>query len=190
MLAVPALAEASVRDVNQQRAAAGLPPLAENPALTSLAQQQAARMAASSSLAHTGNLGGTVSSVVPGVSGVAENVGGGTSVGTINNMFMASPRHRAAILGNYNAAGVGTVVGRDGRVYVTQVFARVGGGSSAGPVTSRRVVRTSSTRRSVRTRYRKVCRVRGGRKVCRRVATRRVSTTRRTASRHRHSHRR
>ncbi len=182
VLAVPALAEASVTEVNRQRAAAGLPPLAESAALSSLAQQQAARMAARASLAHTANLGGTVASVVPGASGAAENVGGGVSLARINAMFMASPSHRAAILGNYNAAGVGTVVGRDGRVYVSQVFARVGGGSVVRPATTRTVVRRTTARRFVRTRYRRVCRVRNGRKICRRVAS-----TRRLA--HRHVHR-
>ena len=147
VLAVPGLAHASVAEVNAQRAAAGLPPVSEDSGLTSLAVQRSAQNAATSSLVHTSNLGGAVGSVTPSYTGAGENVGTGQSVSSITSMFMASPSHRSTILGNYNTAGVGVVAGRDGRVWVTQVFART---SAGGAVASRVVVRSSGGSRNVR----------------------------------------
>jgi len=123
VLVVPAMAEADVSDVNQQRAAAGLPPVYEDGGLTALAQQKAADMAATGNLVHTSDLGGTVGSVLPSYTGAAENVGLGPSTATVTSAFMGSPTHRSAILGNYNTAGVGVSVGADGRVWVAQLFA-------------------------------------------------------------------
>ena len=186
VLAVPELAEASISEVNQQRAAAGLPPVSEDSGLTSLAQQHSAQMATSSSLVHSSNLGGTVGTVAPSYQAAAENVGYGESVPSVTNMFMASPTHRSALLGNYNTAGVGVVVGADGRVWVTQLFARVGGGAAVAPSsTAPRYVPASSGRRYVRTKRR--CRYVRGRKRCQYV---RVSSRRGPGGRlHRHRHR-
>ena len=180
ILTVPELAEASITEVNQQRAAAGLPPVVEDGGLTSLATQHSAQMAASGGLRHSGDLGGAVGSVAPTFTAAAENVGYGQSVATVTSMFMTSSAHRSAILGNFNAAGVGVVVGQDGRVWVTQVFARV----AAGAASSGAVVGARSSRRSVRSRRR--CRVIRGRRRCQLVRSRGV----RRVNRYRHRHRR
>lgn len=193
VLAVPELAEASVSEVNQQRAAAGLAPVSEDPGLTRLAQQQAAQMAARSSLTHSGNLGAAVGSVAPGFSAAAENIGYGRSVSSVTNTFMTSAAHRSAILGNFNAAGVGVVVGRDGRVWVTQVFARVGAARAAAPAASRvsrptrrvqtrrvqRRVQRSSSRRYLSRRLK--CSYVRGRRQCRYVRVRSGQSVRRSA---------
>ena len=54
---------------------------------------------------------------------MAENVGVGGSLSAVHNALMASDGHRANILGpDFQRVGVG-VVRRDGRVWVTEVFA-------------------------------------------------------------------
>lgn len=181
VLIVPALAEADVSAVNQQRAAAGLPPVTENGGLTSLAQQHSAQMAATSSLVHTGDLGGVVSTVLPSFTGAAENVGQGPSVATVTSLFMGSPTHRGAILGNFDTAGVGVARGPDGRVWVTQLFARTG---APGPpaVMSNNVRRAAPT---CRTQTRRVTRVVRGRRVTRVVRSKRCVTAKRKVARKR-----
>jgi len=190
VLVVPAIAEADVSAVNDQRAAAGLPPVIEDSGLTALAQQQSAQMAASGSLTHSTDLGGEVGTVLPSYTGAAENIGLGQSVATVNTAFMGSPTHSAAILGNFNTAGVGVVVGGDGRVWVTQMFAQTGGGAApvaraAAPAAPRRVAARSSRRCSTRTH--RVTRTVNGRRVTRVIRTRRCTTKRRRVVRH-HRH--
>ena len=63
----------------------------------------------------------------PGWSGIAENVGKGSSPTSLHNAFMASPGHKANILGDYNYVGIGTDTS-GGSLYVTVVF--VGRGDS------------------------------------------------------------
>jgi hypothetical protein len=56
---------------------------------------------------------------------VGENVGVGPGVSDIETAFMNSSPHRANILdSDYTEVGIGTAVGKDGRVYVTQDFRR------------------------------------------------------------------
>ena len=179
VLVAPALAEADVTAVNQERVEAGLTPVYEDPGLTALAQQQSAQMAATGTLVHSSNLGGEVATVLPSFSSAAENIGLGQSVTSVTNSFMASPTHRSAILGNFNTAGVGVVASGDGRVWVTQVFARTAGGapaaapraasSAAGPA-ARRAAAGSGRRCGTRTR--RVSRRVGGRRVTRVIRTR------------------
>lgn len=68
------------------------------------------------------------------VSGLAENVGV-VSAGNSNTQAIAkelvrlwagSSRHRANMLGEFNITGIGVVRTNDGKVYATQMFARVG----------------------------------------------------------------
>ena len=121
--AVPAGADVSF--INGQRSSAGLAPVSSSGGLASLAASHSRSMAERNSLAHSSNLGSRVSSVLPGWLAVGENVGVGTSMSAVNSMFMQSSSHRANILGNYTHAGVGTFTGPDGRIWVTQVFARM-----------------------------------------------------------------
>jgi hypothetical protein len=190
VLAVPALAEADISAVNQQRAAAGLPPLVESGGLTSLAQQHSAYMATTANLTHSGNLGGTVGSVLPSYTGAAENVGQGPSVGTVTNLFMGSPTHRSAILGNFDTGGMGVAVSADGRVWVTQLFARTGGPAPP-PSVQAGTPRSSVSRRSAKCRVqtRRSTRVIRGKRVTRVVRTKRCTKAKRKAVRKKVRHR-
>lgn len=68
------------------------------------------------------------------ISGLAENVGvisnSGNNARAIAKEFVrlwaGSPRHRQNMLGDYNITGVGVVQARGGKIYATQMFARVG----------------------------------------------------------------
>ena len=133
VVGVAAPAGADVSFINAKRSSAGLAAVASNGGLTSLAQRHSQEMADAGRLFHTGNLGASVSSVLPGWQSVGENVGVGESVDAVNAMFMQSSAHRANVLGNYNLAGVGVVQGGDGRYWVTQTFARVAGAATSTP---------------------------------------------------------
>ena len=178
VLAVPESSDATVVDINASRTAAGLTPVAEDSRLTSLAQQRAAQMAASGTLQHTPNLGGAVGSAVPGFSGAAENVGVSGSASNVHVLFVRSPSHHTNMLGNYNLAGVGAARGADGRVYVTQVFARIGGGPGA--AVSRAGTGNRSVSRRVRRRRARV-NLRRRRALARRRARARAAAARRRA---------
>ena len=180
VLVVPAMADADVSAVNQERTAAGLAPVYEDGGLTALAQQKSAQMAATGDLVHTGDLGGTVGSVLPSFTGAAENIGQGQSVATVTNSFMGSPTHRSAILGDFSTAGVGVTVGGDGRVWVAQLFARTGGGAP-GVVSNRAAPAAAGSGRRCSTRTRRVTRRVNGRRVTRVVRTRRCTKARRKA---------
>ncbi|HUP84850.1 MAG TPA: CAP domain-containing protein [Acidimicrobiales bacterium] len=152
LAAVPAGADVSF--INARRAAAGLPPVSDSGGLAGVAARHSAEMAAAGRLYHSTNLGATVSSVVAW-QGVGENVGVGASLSDVNAMFMQSSVHRANILGNYNLAGVGTATGSDGRVWVTQVFARVASiprTTTAAPTGSTGSVRSTTPSTSTATR--------------------------------------
>lgn len=141
LVASPALADVSF--INGRRAAAGLSPVSDSGGLASLARAHSAAMASRDGLFHSGNLAAKIATVVPGWQGVGENVGVGESVASVNAMFMQSATHRANILGNFNLAGVGVVTGPDGRVWVTQMFARApSGGAAPAPTVAPRVART------------------------------------------------
>src|SRR4051812_19184962 len=133
VVGVASPASADVSFINAKRSAAGLAPVSSSGGLASLAQRHSQEMANAGRLFHTGDLGGSVSSVLPGWQSVGENVGVGDSVDAVNAMFMQPPAHRANTLGAYNLAGVGVVQGGDGRYWVTQTFARVASSAPATP---------------------------------------------------------
>jgi hypothetical protein len=109
---------AFVSQINQERAANGLPALASSGDLAAVARQHSARMADQDHLHHNPNLGGHVS----GWEKVGENVGRGPDVGAIHRAFMASSGHRRNILdAEFTQVGVGVVV-RGNTVWVTEVF--------------------------------------------------------------------
>lgn len=108
--------------INASRAEAGLPDLLPHLSAMDQAQAWAEHLAATGSLAHSpdprAGLSGT-----PGM--VAENVGMGTSIAQIHDMFLASSAHRNNIMSTtYNFVGVGHAVAADGTVFVVQVFAQ------------------------------------------------------------------
>jgi hypothetical protein len=153
--AAPALADVSF--INSSRASAGLPPVSDNASLASVARNHSADMASQGTLFHTGNLAGAIGSVISGWQAIGENVGVGSSVAEVNSMFMQSSAHRANILGNVNVAAVGVVTGSDGRVWVTQMFARVA------TATAPRVTTTTAPRVATTTADRPTSQVRASR---------------------------
>lgn len=110
--------------VNGARSSAGLPPLALSGALSDVARSHSASMAASGTLSHSGNTATAVGSVVSDWTSVAENVGVGGSVAEVHSALMGSSVHRANILGDFTVLGVGVARGGDGRVWVTELFAK------------------------------------------------------------------
>jgi hypothetical protein len=119
--------------VNAARSAAGVPPVAWADDLAAVARRQADRMAKAGELFHNPNLGGEV----PGWQIVSENVGYGPTWDAIQDAFMASPEHRANLLDpEVTQLGVGTVVGPDGRLWVSQVFRLPFGASPPSPSSS------------------------------------------------------
>lgn len=108
------------------RAAAGLAPLAPAGDLAAVARAWAETMAADGSLRHNPDL----TSQVSGWSAVAENVGTGGDVASVFEALMASPGHRANVLGPYTQVGVGLASG-GGAVWVVQVFRTPAGTAAA-----------------------------------------------------------
>ncbi len=95
--------------INQDRAEAGLPPLRWNACLAAIAVQNAARMAAQGFISH--------------LNGVTLDLG--CRLGNdaqMNALFMASPEHRANILGPYHYVGTAWVVAPNGSAYVAVEF--------------------------------------------------------------------
>ena len=112
---------------NAARAANGVHALAWASDLADVARQQAERMAKADSLFHNPNLATDVSNWQV----VSENVGYGPSWDSIQSAFMASPEHKANIVDpEVTQLGVGTYVGPDGRLWVSEVF-RLPFGSTA-----------------------------------------------------------
>jgi hypothetical protein len=110
--------------VNGARAGAGLPPLSVSGALSDVARSHSASMASAGSISHTGNLAGVVGSVVSDWTAVGENVAVAGSVTDAHAAIMGSSAHRANVLGDFNVLGVGVVRSSDGRVWVTELFAK------------------------------------------------------------------
>lgn len=104
---------------NSARASAGLPGLSVSSDLVAVARRQAARMAASHTLAHTPNLPQAVCCW----RALGENVGEGSSASVLQSAFMASPEHRANILSaSYSQIGIGVAVDAKGVMWVSEIF--------------------------------------------------------------------
>ncbi|HVA92236.1 MAG TPA: CAP domain-containing protein [Chloroflexota bacterium] len=114
------------KDINHQRALAGLPPLSENGRLMRETQAHSDDVTAGGFVgihAHIGSNGSTPLQRVE-AAGVpfhelAEVVGQGETMGEIIFGLMESPAHRWAIMGNFSELGVG--VARQGANYVLTV---------------------------------------------------------------------
>src|SRR5438093_12823917 len=109
--------------INQDRAAAGLPALRWNTCLAAIATQNAARMAAQGFISHTN--GPTLDLGCHLGSRAGENVGylsNGINDVKLNAMFMASPAHRANILGPYQYVSVAWMVAPNGAAYIAVEF--------------------------------------------------------------------
>ena len=114
--------------VNAARAAAGRPPLSLRSDLSGVAHRWSQRMASSGTLAHNPGL----TRQVTGWRWVGENVGYGPDWRRVQVAFMNSPSHRSNILDrDYTQIGIGVVVSRSGRIWITQVFRKPSAGAAA-----------------------------------------------------------
>ena len=121
----PALVIGSTQQalINQDRAAAGLPPLTWNGCLASIAIQNAQRMARQGYISHAGGASADLTCGLGNQAG--ENVGywsGGITDTQLNTMFMNSPEHRSNIMGPYRYVGTAWAVGADGKAYIAVEF--------------------------------------------------------------------
>lgn len=100
--------------INEARANSGLGPLTLSERLSRIAHRHSKQMANSGTLFHT---------CLCGIGGrrLAENVGYGANRVAVQEQLMASPPHRANILGKFRRVGVG-VVRQGGLAWVTQIF--------------------------------------------------------------------
>ena len=125
----PSAEEQFVALINQERAAAGRAPLVANSLVRTVARNWTDEMmsrangCSGASLVHNP----IYSLQIPaGWSRAGENVGCGSSsqgvVEMVHRAFMASPGHRANILGDYNQIGVGVSFDASGTMWVTQNF--------------------------------------------------------------------
>lgn len=117
-------AQALFAALNGARAGAGLPPLAYNDSLASVAQTWSAHMS-TSAMAHNPSVS---AQIPPGWSAWGENVafaGGYPDLaGTIHSNWMNSPGHRENILRpGFTQVGIGYHVDAAGTAWATQVFA-------------------------------------------------------------------
>jgi uncharacterized protein YkwD len=100
--------------INEARANSGLGPLTLSDRLSRIAHSHSKQMANSGTLFHT---------CLCGIGGrrLGENVGYGANRVAVQGQLMASPPHRANILGKFRRVGVG-VVRQGGLAWVTQIF--------------------------------------------------------------------
>jgi uncharacterized protein YkwD len=108
---------------NQLRADNHLGAIYEYEPLTSKARTWAQTLATQGSLGHS-----DLKQLGVGWAAAAENVGRSTSVESAFAMLAASPTHRANMLnGAYQLTGIGSARGKDGSVYVVQLFIKGSG---------------------------------------------------------------
>jgi hypothetical protein len=109
--------------VNQERQAAGAPPLALRDDLVSLAAGFSRQMAAERNLHHNGDFLSTASATRLGARKLGENVAVEPAVDVAHARLMESPVHRANILEpDFRFAGIAVARGADGSLYVTEDF--------------------------------------------------------------------
>ena len=111
---------------NSARVAKGLATLKDVGGLNIVAQRHAERMADADMIFHNENRKTEADAEGVNWTLIGENVGVGQDAESVHEGFMASPGHRDNILyADYNAIGTGAAVGKDGSVFITQLFARV-----------------------------------------------------------------
>ncbi|HVR33939.1 MAG TPA: CAP domain-containing protein [Acidimicrobiia bacterium] len=106
--------------INQSRSAAGLAPLSVHNDLVFGARNHTAEMIPTGTIFHSTSA--ELSGVTTGWSVLGENVGKGPNPSVLHQAFMASPSHKANILGGFDRVGVGVGHDAEGRVYVTVMF--------------------------------------------------------------------
>jgi len=122
--ATVAIVSAQQALINKDRAAAGLPPLKWSSCLASVARSNAARIAKQGYLSHTNGPSVDLGCRLGNHAG--ENIGywsGGVDDVKLNSMFMASPEHKANIMGRYyHYVGTAWVVAPNGTAYIAVEF--------------------------------------------------------------------
>jgi len=111
-------------EIEVERVRNGLPPLAVDPTISAGARLWSGGMALFGTLAHSAGVRAQIAAVDPQWQALGENVGEGMTPQSIAAAFMASPHHRANILGAYSHMGVGVFVDGLGRIWVTERFYR------------------------------------------------------------------
>lgn len=116
--------------INAARSSEGVPPLRRHDALVHLAREQATAMAEAQRLAHdTGQGTPAERAERAGIVATAlgENVAHAMDVGGAHRTLWASPSHRGNLLDpRFDSVGIGTVLGNDGTLWVSEIFARLG----------------------------------------------------------------
>jgi hypothetical protein len=113
--------------MNADRARAGLGPLAVDATLTGVARSWSDAMMGAGALIHNPEI---ENELPGGWTRWGENVGEGSSPASLEAAFMASPDHRANILGAFSLVGVGVDVGAAGTLWVTVDFVTIGTGAA------------------------------------------------------------
>lgn len=106
--------------INQSRSAAGLAALSVHSDLVVGARNHTAKMIPTNSIFHSTSA--ELSAVTTGWVTLGENVGRGGNASVLHQAFMASPSHKANILGDFDKVGVGVGHDAEGRMYVTVMF--------------------------------------------------------------------
>jgi uncharacterized protein YkwD len=121
-------ADSSRSLANSARVSKGLSTLKDTSGLNIVAQRHAERMADADMIFHNENRKSEADAEGVNWTLIGENVGVGKDAASVHDGFMASPGHRDNILyADYNSIGVGAAVGKDGSIFITQLFARVEG---------------------------------------------------------------
>jgi len=111
--------------INQDRADRGLPALEVRGVLVDQSRAWSAEQARTGRLSHHPDLWGEAFRADERWVRYGENVGVGTETHGLHEAFMASDTHRANVLGDFEAVGVG-VSDVDGRLWVTVRFLKTG----------------------------------------------------------------
>jgi uncharacterized protein YkwD len=132
LIAVPATAAADESAdrafldlLNRARVDAGRAPLAMDPAMRQLALDWSGELMNGQRLSHRALSSQTAwieSRITPDWQRTAENVASGYSVDRVHAWLMASPSHRANMLGDFTHVGIGSVHDAAGRLWVTFNF--------------------------------------------------------------------
>ncbi|MCZ6736399.1 MAG: CAP domain-containing protein [Actinobacteria bacterium] len=139
----PATEAGFLAKINASRAANGLAALSVDGGLRSHARKHTQDMIDADKIYHS--TGDELKAAAgAGWSKLGENVGRGGTVDSLHKAFMASPGHKANILGDYNYAGIGTA-SSDGVLYVTVVFMKKGGGPTTTTTTAPATTTTTPT---------------------------------------------
>jgi uncharacterized protein YkwD len=109
--------------IDVERAHNFLPPLYVDPVESAQAANWSSMMAFTGTLAEDPNSSASIAEYDPNWQAWGENVGVGPDASAIEAALMASPPHRANILGNFTHMGVGVVI-TNGRIWVTERFFR------------------------------------------------------------------